>query len=122
MAMDDEETVALTAGGHTVGKCHGNGNAANLGAAPAGADLNEQGLGWNNHTTRGVGRDTVTSGLAADAGMAMKMDPAYRKSPSALPKTKPTFRIPSPALGSSSRTATWGRPFATSAPMSRKRC
>ncbi|WP_398313587.1 catalase/peroxidase HPI [Zoogloea sp.] len=63
MAMNDEETVALTAGGHTVGKCHGNGSAANLGPAPEAADVNEQGLGWNNHTTRGVGRDTVTSGL-----------------------------------------------------------
>ncbi len=63
MAMNDEETVALTAGGHTVGKAHGNGNAANLGPAPEGADLEEQGLGWNNHQTRGVGRDTVTSGI-----------------------------------------------------------
>ncbi|ELM3736636.1 catalase/peroxidase HPI [Edwardsiella piscicida] len=63
MAMNDEETVALTAGGHTVGKCHGNGSAANLGAAPEGADLQEQGLGWNNHTTRGIGRDTVSSGI-----------------------------------------------------------
>ena len=63
MAMDDEETVALTAGGHTVGKCHGNGNAANLGPAPEGAGLEEQGLGWMNHTTRGCGRDTVTSGI-----------------------------------------------------------
>ena len=63
MAMNDEETVALTAGGHTVGKAHGNGNAANLGPAPEGAPLDEQGLGWMNHTTRGVGRDTVTSGI-----------------------------------------------------------
>ena len=63
MAMNDEETVALTAGGHTVGKCHGNGNAANLGPAPEGAELDEQGLGWQNHTTRGIGRDTVTSGI-----------------------------------------------------------
>jgi catalase-peroxidase len=63
MAMNDEETVALTAGGHTVGKTHGNGSAANLGPAPEGADVNEQGLGWNNHTTRGIGRDTVTSGI-----------------------------------------------------------
>ncbi len=63
MAMNDEETVALTAGGHTVGKCHGNGNADNLGAVPEGADLEEQGLGWNNHTSRGVGRDTVSSGI-----------------------------------------------------------
>ena len=63
MAMNDEETVALTAGGHTVGKCHGNGDAANLGPAPEGAELEEQGLGWQNHTTRGIGRDTVTSGI-----------------------------------------------------------
>jgi catalase-peroxidase len=63
MAMNDEETVALTAGGHTVGKAHGNGSAANLGPAPEGADVQEQGLGWVNHTSRGIGRDTVTSGL-----------------------------------------------------------
>ncbi|QOD68800.1 catalase/peroxidase HPI [Vibrio navarrensis] len=63
MAMNDEETVALTAGGHTVGKAHGNGNAANLDPDPEGADLHEQGLGWNNHTSRGVGRNTVTSGI-----------------------------------------------------------
>ena len=63
MAMNDEETVALTAGGHTVGKSHGNGSAANLGPAPEGADVEEQGLGWNNHKTRGIGRDTVTSGI-----------------------------------------------------------
>jgi catalase-peroxidase len=63
MAMNDEETVALTAGGHTVGKAHGNGNAANLGPAPEGAPIEEAGLGWINHTTRGVGRNTVTSGL-----------------------------------------------------------
>ena len=63
MAMNDEETVALTAGGHTVGKCHGNGDADNLGPDPEAADVTEQGLGWNNHTTRGIGRDTVTSGI-----------------------------------------------------------
>jgi catalase-peroxidase len=63
MAMNDEETVALTAGGHTVGKAHGNGQASNLGADPEGADVHEQGTGWNNTTTRGVGRDTVTSGI-----------------------------------------------------------
>lgn len=63
MAMNDEETVALTAGGHTVGKAHGNGSAANLGPAPEGADIEEQGFGWMNHTTRGIGRDTVTSGI-----------------------------------------------------------
>ncbi len=63
MAMNDEETVALTAGGHTVGKAHGNGKASNLGPAPEGADIAEAGLGWMNHTTRSVGRDTVTSGI-----------------------------------------------------------
>lgn len=63
MAMNDEETVALTAGGHTVGKCHGNGKAENLGPDPEAADVHEQGLGWNNTTTRGIGRDTVTSGI-----------------------------------------------------------
>ncbi|MCQ4347094.1 catalase/peroxidase HPI [Pseudomonas stutzeri] len=63
MAMNDEETVALTAGGHTVGKAHGNGDAALLGPEPEAADVEEQGLGWNNKTKRGVGRDTVTSGL-----------------------------------------------------------
>jgi catalase-peroxidase len=63
MAMDDEETVALTAGGHTVGKAHGNNNAALIGAEPEGAELDEQGLGWNVHAARSVGRDAITSGL-----------------------------------------------------------
>jgi catalase-peroxidase len=63
MAMDDEETVALTAGGHTVGKTHGNGDASLLGPDPEAADLEEQGLGWLNKSKRGIGRDTVTSGL-----------------------------------------------------------
>jgi catalase-peroxidase len=63
MAMNDEETVALTAGGHTVGKTHGNGDAALLGPEPEAAAIEEQGLGWNNHTRRGIGRDTVTSGI-----------------------------------------------------------
>lgn len=63
MAMNDEETVALTAGGHTVGKCHGNGDAELLGPDPEAADLEEQGLGWINKTKRGIGRDTVTSGI-----------------------------------------------------------
>ena len=62
MAMNDEETVALTAGGHTVGKCHGNGDPANLGEAPEGAEVQEQGLGWNKKTGT-VGNHTVTSGL-----------------------------------------------------------
>ncbi|WP_199102197.1 catalase/peroxidase HPI [Aquitalea sp. ASV11] len=63
MAMNDEETVALTAGGHTVGKTHGNGDAAQLGPAPEGAPLEEQGLGWINHHSRGIGRNAVTSGI-----------------------------------------------------------
>lgn len=63
MAMNDEETVALTAGGHTVGKCHGNGSADRLGPDPEGADIAEQGLGWMNHETRSIGRDTVSSGI-----------------------------------------------------------
>lgn len=63
MAMNDEETVALTAGGHTVGKTHGNGKAENLGPSPEAADIAEQGLGWMNHSTRAIGRDTVTSGI-----------------------------------------------------------
>lgn len=63
MAMDDEETVALTAGGHTVGKAHGNGNVKHLGPEPERASLEEQGLGWINHHSRGIGRNTVTSGI-----------------------------------------------------------
>ncbi len=63
MAMNDEETAALTVGGHTVGKAHGNGLESNLGPAPEGAGLEEQGFGWMNHKTRGVGNQTVTSGL-----------------------------------------------------------
>jgi catalase-peroxidase len=63
MAMNDEETVALTAGGHTVGKCHGNGNAKDLGPSPEGEELQAQGLGWLNKKGRGIGRNTVTSGI-----------------------------------------------------------
>ena len=63
MGMNDEETVALTAGGHTVGKAHGNGDAAKIGPAPEGAELEEQGLGWNNQSSRGIGCNTVTSGI-----------------------------------------------------------
>ncbi|MCP4992942.1 MAG: catalase/peroxidase HPI [Gammaproteobacteria bacterium] len=63
MAMNDEETVALTAGGHTVGKAHGNGDAALLGPEPEGAGIEEQGLGWMNRTSLGIGHDTVTSGI-----------------------------------------------------------
>jgi catalase-peroxidase len=63
MAMNDEETVALTAGGHTVGKAHGNGSADALGPEPEAANIEEEGLGWINHTSRGVGSDTVSSGI-----------------------------------------------------------
>ncbi|MDK9757610.1 catalase/peroxidase HPI [Vibrio sp. D173a] len=63
MAMNDEETVALTAGGHTVGKAHGNGDASVLGPEPEGAEIEDQGFGWLNKTSRGIGRDTVTSGV-----------------------------------------------------------
>ncbi|MHA3026349.1 catalase/peroxidase HPI [Chromohalobacter israelensis] len=63
MAMNDEETAALTAGGHTIGKCHGNGEAENLSAEPEAADVEYQGIGWMNTKGRGIGRDTVVSGI-----------------------------------------------------------
>lgn len=63
MAMNDEETVALTAGGHTVGKAHGNGDASILGQSPEGAEVHEQGLGWHNPKGKGNAEDSVTSGL-----------------------------------------------------------
>jgi len=63
MAMNDEETVALTAGGHTVGKCHGNGDASLLGPDPEAADVDQQGFGWANPNETGKGRHTVTSGI-----------------------------------------------------------
>mgnify|MGYP001081109667 FL=1 len=63
MAMDDEETVALTAGGHTVGKAHGNGDAGKLGPSPEGGEIEDQGFGWLNKQGRGIGRDSVTSGI-----------------------------------------------------------
>ena len=63
MAMNDEETVALTAGGHTVGKTHGNGNAEVLGPDPEGADVDQQGFGWANPNMGGKAANVVTSGL-----------------------------------------------------------
>jgi len=63
MAMNDEETVALTAGGHTVGKTHGNGDDDKLGSEPESSDAHEQGLGWHNPNKSGKGKYTVTSGL-----------------------------------------------------------
>jgi catalase-peroxidase len=63
MAMNDEETVALTAGGHTIGKSHGNGDATKLGPVPEAASIEEQGLGWMNHSVRSIGANAVTSGI-----------------------------------------------------------
>jgi catalase-peroxidase len=64
MAMNSEETVALTAGGHTFGKAHGNGDASLLGAAPSGGDLAALGFGWvSSHESGGIGEHTVTSGI-----------------------------------------------------------
>jgi catalase-peroxidase len=63
MAMDDEETVALIAGGHTFGKTHGAGPASHLGADPTGGDIEAQGFGWRNGFNTGMGVDAITSGL-----------------------------------------------------------
>jgi len=63
MAMNDEETVALVAGGHTFGKCHGAGDAALVGPEPEGSDIDQQGLGWKSSFGTGKGDDTITSGI-----------------------------------------------------------
>ena len=63
MAMNDEETVALTAGGHTFGKAHGAGDANLVGSVPEGAPIEQMGLGWKNAFGKGLGRDTITSGI-----------------------------------------------------------
>ncbi|TDR53309.1 catalase-peroxidase [Halomonas ventosae] len=63
MAMNDEETAALTVGGHTVGKCHGNGDADALGAEPEGSDIVGQGLGWDNPNMQGRASNAITSGI-----------------------------------------------------------
>ena len=63
MGMNDEETLALTAGGHTFGKCHGAGDASKVGAEPEGADIAEQGLGWRSSHESGIADHTITSGL-----------------------------------------------------------
>jgi catalase-peroxidase len=63
MAMNDEETAALTIGGHTVGKCHGNGDASKLGPDPEGAPVEEQGFGWSNPAMGGKAANAITSGI-----------------------------------------------------------
>ena len=63
MAMNDEETVALIAGGHTFGKTHGAGDATLVGPEPEGGEIEEQGLGWTSNYGTGIGGDTITSGL-----------------------------------------------------------
>src|SRR5690606_24704059 len=63
MAMDDEETVALIAGGHTFGKCHGAGDPDLVGPEPEGCPVEHQGLGWRSSFGSGSGRDAITSGL-----------------------------------------------------------
>ena len=80
MAMNDEETVALTAGGHTVGKAHGNGDASKLGPEPEAAAIEEQGFGWANSQNSGVGRHTITSGIeGAWTSEPTKWDNGYFK-------------------------------------------
>ena len=101
MAMNDEETVALTVGGHTIGKAHGNGRAENLSPAPEGAPIDEQGLGWLNTKGRSIGRDQVVSGIEGawtthptkwDNGflkMLLEHDWELRKSPAGANQWEP---------------------------------
>ena len=180
MAMNDEETVALTAGGHTFGKTHGAGDPSFVQSEPEGAVIEDQGLGWRSKHGTGVGPDAITSGLeviwsqtptrwsnhyfdnlfkfewelvkspggawqwqAKDAvadipdaydpskkrvptmltsDLAMRMDPIYEKrSLGGIMRTPTSSRTPSPAPGSSSPIATWGRSSAISARSSPRR-
>ena len=101
MAMNDEETVALTAGGHTVGKAHGNGDASKLGREPEAGEIEEQGFGWRNPNGKGSGADAVTSGLEGawttnptkwDHGyfhLLMKYDWELKKSPAGANQWEP---------------------------------
>ena len=78
MGMNDTETVALIAGGHTFGKCHGAGPGKSLGAEPEGAKISQQGLGWKSSFNSGVGKDTITSGLeGAWTNNPIKWDNGY---------------------------------------------
>jgi catalase-peroxidase len=106
MAMNDEETVALTAGGHTFGKCHGAGDAAKVGVEPEGADIAQQGLGWQSGHESGIGDHTITSGLEGAwtptpvtwshnyFRMLLEYDYELVKSPAGAPQWQPVNQRP----------------------------
>src|SRR6478672_7552582 len=106
MAMNDEETIALTAGGHTFGKCHGAGDAAQVGAEPEGADIAQQGLGWQSGHESGMGDHTITSGLEGAwtptpirwshnyFRMLLEYDYELVKSPAGAPQWQPVNQKP----------------------------